>query len=220
MAIYLDLIKSKKGLRIFKRIVRDYHSYKQGGNYAGRQINWFIRDMETDEIYGCIGVGSAIYVLKARGDFIGWKGLTYPSVCEEKQRNLNKIANNWRFTMMPNTISISNMGSKVLSLLHKAAPKEWELKYGDKLVLFETLIEPPHLGTIYKAAGWIYLGETLGSATEDCFEWRRYPSGSQERREAVKNQSCNKGQAVSKLIFVKPLHRYWQRELMRCGEKM
>lgn len=215
--IYLDIIKSEKELQIFKRIVRDYHSYKQGGNYAGRQINWFIRNVETDEIFGCIGIGSAIYVLKARGDFIGWKGLTYPSVCTEKQQNLNKIANNWRFTLMPN--APKNAATKTLSLLCKEATKEWKQKYGDKLVLLETLVEPPHTGLIYKAAGWVCLGKTLGSATENCFEWRRHPSGSQKRKEAVKNQSSNKGQAVSKLIFVKPLHRYWQQELMKTEAK-
>lgn len=215
--IYLDIVKSEKGLRVFKRIIKDYHSYKNRGDYAGRQINWFIRDIKTDEIYGGIGIGSAIYVLRVRGDFIGWKGLTYPSVCIEKQQNLNKIANNWRFTLMPNIPK--NTATKTLSLLHKEAPKEWFKKYGDKLVLLETLVEPPHTGAIYKAAGWIYLGMTLGSATEDCFEWRRHPSGSQKRKEAVKKQSPNKGRAISKLIFVKPLHRYWKRELQRVKDK-
>jgi len=71
------------------------------------------------------------------------------------------IANNWRFCLIENPPK--NLGSKVLSLLCKVAPKEWKRKYGDELVLLETLVEPPHDGTVYRAAGWKLVGYTKGT---------------------------------------------------------
>lgn len=40
--------------------------------------------------------------------------------------------------------------------------EDWELKYGDKVLGLETLIEKPRSGELYRRAGWTLVGETKG----------------------------------------------------------
>ena len=44
-------------------------------------------------------------------------------------------------------------------------PLDWQRRYGHPIYLLETFVEKERFsGTCYKAANWIYLGETKGSA--------------------------------------------------------
>jgi len=39
---------------------------------------------------------------------------------------------------------------------------DWLRKYGDAVIGFETLIEKPRTGELYRRAGWREIGETIG----------------------------------------------------------
>ena len=90
-----------------------------------------------------------------RDRFIGWS---------ENQRNtyLDRIANNSRFLILP-WVNVRNLASHVLSLNIKRLTKDWEQKFGKKLWLLETFVDPcRYKGTSYKAANWKYIGKTNG----------------------------------------------------------
>ena len=50
-----------------------------------------------------------------------------------------------------------------MSLCQKRLPSDWQAVFGHLVVLLETFVDPQRFqGTIYKAANWIYVGDTKG----------------------------------------------------------
>jgi hypothetical protein len=63
-----------------------------------------------------------------------------------------KLVNNSRFLILPDW-HLFNWGS----------PRDWEAAFGHGVVLLETFVDPQrHRGTVYRAANWIYGGNTRG----------------------------------------------------------
>jgi len=55
------------------------------------------------------------------------------------------------------------LASKLLSLSAKIVPCHWQQTYNYRPLLIETFVEKQRFpGTSYKAANWIYLGQTRG----------------------------------------------------------
>ncbi len=197
--IYLELVETKEQRKEFNEITEKYHSYKKSSHYVGRQINWLIKNKNNNATLGCIGVGSCPFTIAVRGRYIGWKGLSHPNIDKAKLKNLVKIGSNWRFTLKPNA---KINASKIISLFCREAKKEWKKKHGDNLVLLETMVKPPRKGTLYKASGWKFIGYTSGWS----FPKRTYGLIKNFREIAIK--------VPKKLVFIKPLHRLWRKELL------
>ena len=102
-----------------------------------------------------ISFGASAWKLAARERFIGWDE-------SQRQRNLPLVINNARFLVLP-WIQSKGLASKILSLLARQLPHDWQQRYGYRPVLLETFVENPrHRGTCYKAANWIHVGQTTG----------------------------------------------------------
>ena len=90
-----------------------------------------------------------------RDRFIGWSE-------DQRKTHLDRIANNSRFLIMP-WVNVRNLASHVLSLNIKRLVKDWEQRFGKKLWLLETFVDPSrYKGTSYKAANWHQVGKTNG----------------------------------------------------------
>lgn len=207
--IELKLVKNSTDRFNFQQIVENYHTYKPNVNLLGRRIDWLIKCNE--EIIGGIGVGSSVMAMKPRDDFIGWNK-------EQRINNLVKTATNWRYCLKDKT----KYSSKILKEFVKQARIEWKKKYDQPLVLMETLIEPPYKGTCYLSSGWVCVGKTKGFQ----FEWKKkdevLPTDLITQKfmlvEGKRNEDMWKvvsGKTTPKLIMVKPLHRYWKKELIK-----
>jgi len=205
--ISLELVDNEKKKFDFEQIVKNNHTYKPNTKLVGRRIDWLIKC--NGNYIGAIGVGSSVMAMKPRDDFIGWNK-------EQRLRNLVKTCTNWRYCLMEKT----KYSSKILSIFTKEIRKEWKKKFGDNLVLIETLIEPPYDGTCYKASGWQMIGKTKGLE----FKWKNKNELLPTDKVAQKFMKFGKkidyntwkvviGTNKQKLIFVKPLHRYWRKEL-------
>ena len=82
---------------------------------------------------------------------------------------LKLIANNSRFLILPHWHR-PNLGSKILSLCQKRLARDWRERFGHRLVLLETFVDPKRFhGTVYQAANWSYVGLSRG--------YRRTPQG-------------------------------------------
>ena len=55
-----------------------------------------------------------------------------------------------------------NFTSFIVKCFVEKSIEDWEIKYGDKVLGFETLIEKPRTGETYRRAGWKKVGETKG----------------------------------------------------------
>jgi SRSO17 transposase len=90
-----------------------------------------------------------------RDRFIGWSE-------DQRKTHLDRIANNSRFLILP-WVNVRNLASHVLSLNIKRLVKDWEQRFGKKLWLLETFVDPSrYKGTSYKAANWNHIGKTNG----------------------------------------------------------
>lgn len=218
--VSLRLVETENERKTYRRILNLFH-YKPFACVPGRRINWII--LVDNQPCGVIGIASSPFNVGCRDKFIGWD-------LEKKKRNINKIANNYRFCVL-----IRGFGTKILSELIKEAKKEWKQKYGDYLALLDTFVEPPFKGTVYRAGSWIFVGKTKG------YDIKRPPSkallskvldgseGEAHRRraelmlknpkEAIKRfpylkEEVSKG-GKEKLVFVKPLRANWRKHLLR-----
>jgi SRSO17 transposase len=90
-----------------------------------------------------------------RDRFIGWSD-------DQRKTRLDRLANNSRFLILP-WVNVRNLASHVLSLNIKRLVKDWEQRFGKKLWLLETFVDPSrYKGTSYKAANWHQVGKTNG----------------------------------------------------------
>lgn len=138
--------------RLWNEYVARYH-YLGYSPLAGNQMRYNI--VAGDRLVALISFGASAWQLADRDRFIGWD----PT---QRRRNLQLVVNNARFLILP-WIQSKGLASKILSLVARQLPLDWQARYGLRPVLFETFVETPrHRGTCYKAANWIHVGRTVG----------------------------------------------------------
>jgi hypothetical protein len=128
--------------------------YSQPKGFVGRNICYLVKFGEV--VYGSIVGGSSTLHLVGRDEFFG---LTR----ENKKPALLQIVNNIFYHVEPRDgYPTRNFTMKVLKMFRKAVAKDWEEKYGDKVLGFESLVELPRSGETYKRDGWTEVGLTKG----------------------------------------------------------
>jgi hypothetical protein len=109
----------------------------------------------AEQPLAALGFGAAAWMSAPRDQYIGWTH-------EQRQCNLHLIVNNARFLILP-WVQVPNLASMILARAAKRVLGDWQEVYSYCLVLLETFVEKPRFeGTCYKAANWIYLGQTKG----------------------------------------------------------
>ena len=91
-----------------------------------------------------------------------WIGCTN----EERVRNLQLLVNNSRFLILP-WVRIRYLASTILALCARQLPADWRRLYGYSPLLLGTLVDAQFRGASYRAANWIYLGDTRGRGRMD-----------------------------------------------------
>lgn len=138
--------------QLWNEYIERYHylGYKP---LPGAQLRCFIKI--EDQIVALLGFGAAAWQTAPRDKFIGWTH-------EQRKRNLSLVVNNARFLILP-WVHSKNLASKILAVLAKKLPEDWQNRYGIKPVLMETFVETDRFaGTCYKASNWHYVGKTKG----------------------------------------------------------
>jgi hypothetical protein len=108
----------------------------------------------------CFAWSSAPRHLKPRDRFIGWSA-------EMRRRNIRFVAYNSRYLILP-WVAVRHLASHLLGRMVKMLPGEWESVYGHPVHFAETFVEPSRFkGTCYRAANWVYLGQTTGRGKDD-----------------------------------------------------
>jgi hypothetical protein len=151
-SLSLQRVQNRQDSRLWNEYIHRYHylGYKP---LPGAQLR-YILSCEAQPI-ALLGFGAAAWQTAPRDRYIGWSH-------EQRQRNLPLIANNARFLLLPWVYS-KNLASMLLARVAKVLPQDWQAIYGYCPVLLETFVERPRFeGTCYKAANWIYLGQTQG----------------------------------------------------------
>jgi Domain of unknown function (DUF4338) len=138
------------------RILADMEiHYSQPRGFVGRNICYAI--VVADVYYGAIVGGSSTLHLVGRDEFFG---LTK----ENKKVELNRIVNNifYHIEKKNGKYPVRNMVQNVLKMFRKQVAFDWQSKYGDTVIGFESLVELPRTGEAYKRDGWTEVGITKG----------------------------------------------------------
>lgn len=138
--------------QLWNYLIDQYH-YKGCRIVVGHHIKYLV--YLDQQLIACMGFADAVKHLKLRDQWLGWNR-------EQRQANIHLIINNVRFLILP-WIKIKYLASKLLSMSARIVPDHWHLLYHYRPVLMETFVEKQRFcGTSYKAANWIYLGQTCG----------------------------------------------------------
>lgn len=133
-----------------------------------------------------LSFSAAAWKCAARDGWIGWD-------FRHQYDRLHLIANNSRFLILPEH-HYPNLASRVLGLCERRLARDWQARFGYPLLLLETFVDPQYFhGTIYRAANWLYVGDTRG--------FRRTRQGYSSQPSAAKR------------VFIRPLHAKAQARL-------
>ncbi len=139
---YLKPIK-----RTYPLLLRDMEvHYSQPKGFVGRNICYAV--YSGWDYYGAIVGGSTPTHLPGR----------------KTKFPLNNIVNNLFFHIEKKNgkYPCRNFAEKVLERWRHTIQEDWEEKYGDRVLLFETLVELPRTGECYKRDEWEEVGLTKG----------------------------------------------------------
>lgn len=110
-----------------------------------------------DEWVALLGWSSGAFMCRPRDQWIGWAR-------DQQFRRIRYIAHNARFLILPD-VHIPNLASKVMTLNTRCLAADWMAVHGHAIVAVETFVDPARfVGTAYRAAGWIRLGQSRGFA--------------------------------------------------------
>ncbi len=152
--VEIKLVRNTKLETLYNSLVQEHH-YLGFRQIVGNHLKYmaFIGERPV----ACIGWGSAAWSVKSRETFVDWDKKT-------KENNLHLVANNTRFLILP-WVSVKCLASKILALNAKRISNDWHTIYHHPLYLLETFVEQNRFkGTCYKAANWIRVGQTKGTA--------------------------------------------------------
>lgn len=133
--------------------------YSQPKGFVGRNICYAI--LWNGIYYGSIVGGSSTLHLPGRNEFFGFAGVTNK---KEKTKYLNSIVNNifYHIEKVNGEYPTRNFTQKVIKEWRRLIKDDWESKYKDKVIGFESLVELPRSGECYKRDGWNLIGQTKG----------------------------------------------------------
>ncbi len=108
----------------------------------------------------CLLWSSPAWKMAPRDQWIGWNQ-------EQREQNLQLVVNNSRYLILP-WVHVRGLASKILGQCARQLPGDWELRYGCRPLLLETLVDAGRFrGTCYRAANWIQVGQTQGRGRMD-----------------------------------------------------
>ncbi len=144
-----------------------YHYLGYKVSFGSQQKYFILSGDGFKDRLGCLFFCASAWAILCRDEWIGWSR-------SQKSRNLYLILNNSRFLVFP-WIQVTNLASKALKLIARRIPEDWQLRYRYRPVLLESFVDRSKFrGTCYRAANWIYLGQSRGRGRMD--RYRQYLS--------------------------------------------
>jgi len=145
---------------LFKELL-DRHHYLGYRVPFGASLRYLVRSQRAPgQVLACLLWSSPAWRMAARDHWIGWSD-------DQRARNLQWIVNNSRFLILP-WVRVQGLASKILGACARQLPRDWEPRYGYRPLLLETLVDGARFGgTCYRAANWIWLGQTSGRGRMD-----------------------------------------------------
>jgi uncharacterized protein DUF4338 len=137
---------------LFNSLVEQHH-YLGYTQPVGEHLKYLV--FAQDRPIACLAWSSAPRHLGSRDRFIGWSA-------EARRKNIRLIAYNTRFLILP-WVAVPHLASHILGRIARVLPGDWARVYAHPIYFLETFVDRERFrGTCYRAANWIYLGDTTG----------------------------------------------------------
>jgi hypothetical protein len=153
----LALVEGKAESRRWREQVERHH-YLGCRVPFGAHLRYWVRTQDRE--LACLLWTSPAWKMQARDEWIGWSD-------EQRRGSLQWIVSNGRFLILP-WVRVKGLASKILAISARQMPRDWETHYGPRPLLLETLVDASRFrGTCYRAANWLYVGQTAGRGRMD-----------------------------------------------------
>ncbi len=150
-AVHLRRVNSRADSVLWNELIARHH-YLGHQRLVGAQLRYLALD--GDRLLGVLGFGASAWKIAPRDEFIGWTEA-------QRKEHLQLVVNNARFLILP-WVKVKYLASSLLGLAARQLICDWLRVYQYRPVLLETFVDEFFLGTSYRAANWVYLGQTTG----------------------------------------------------------
>ncbi len=144
--------------KLYKALIQQYH-YLGYSRPVGEHLEYLA--LWQGRPVACFGWCSAPRHIGCRDRYLGWNQ-------HDRQRSLHKVVINTRFLILP-WVKVQHLASHLLGLMARTICADWQRIYRHEVVWLETFVDTARgfRGTSYRAANWIYLGQTTGRGKND-----------------------------------------------------
>ena len=143
--------------KLFNSLIEHYH-YLGYCHPVGEQLKYIVYAHKRP--IACLSWSSAPRHIGSRDRFIGWGA-------QARKKHLHLLAYNTRFLILP-WVRVPSLASHILGRMTKILARDWRRVYNHPICYLETFVDKTRFaGTCYKAANWIYLGDTTGRGKSD-----------------------------------------------------
>jgi Domain of unknown function (DUF4338) len=167
-------VKGKKKEGLWNSLVREHH-YLGFKGFVGRNLKYLV--YAEDRIIAALGMCDPAWSVAPRDKSLAACGFTIDAI-------RSKGINNGRFLVMP-WVRVDNLASFLLGAVIRHVVRDWRDYYLVEPEVLETFVDGNRFkGTCYKAANWLYIGQTKGYK---------------------KSGGCHQNSQAPKMVFVYPV---------------
>jgi len=144
--------------KLYQGLIEQYH-YLGYSRPVGEHLEYVAYSQNRP--LACIGWCSAPRHIGCRDRYLGWNQ-------EQRSKRLCLVIINTRFLILP-WVRVPHLASHLLGVMARRISRDWQQIYQHEVVWLESFVDPARgfLGICYKAANWIYLGQTTGRGKDD-----------------------------------------------------
>jgi hypothetical protein len=157
LPISLQQVRRSGFDRLFNGLIAQYH-YLGYSQPVGEHLKYVA--FSHNRPIACLAWSSAPWHIGCRDRFIGWSA-------DVRQNNLHLLAYNSRFLILP-WVSVPHLASHLLAKCTRVISSDWQRLYHHPIYFLETFVDTERFkGICYRAANWIFLGNTTGRGKFD-----------------------------------------------------
>jgi len=150
-------VRNTESAALFNSLI-EYHHYLGYCHPVGEQLKYMI--FAGKRPIACFAWFSAPRHIGCRDRFVGWGK-------DVREKHLHYMAYNSRFLILP-WVHIPHLASHLLGRITRTLSRDWEKIYNHPIFFLETFVDTERFaGTCYKAANWVYIGNTTGRGKND-----------------------------------------------------
>ena len=152
----LERVEEDRQRRVWNTLLHFEHP-RGTATFAGCQMRYLV--VSAHGVLGAVGFSASALHLRAREAWMGWS-------TAQRQAHLHRVLCLSRLLIRPG-VQCRNLASQVLGWVLRRLPADFEARYRYRPWLVETFVDPVHDGASFKAANFVWVGDTTGRGRQD-----------------------------------------------------